>query len=285
MDLEYNIEEKKLLSVFHQYRNDINIYTEDCEKDKAFYEILFQRLLENTGIQVSDVFPIGNCHVVEKASKEDPDPHGFYIIDGDIYVIFAPKLPYSNLFVLDSYCIENFVVDEKSVTIVTYQLNGGKEKIEDIKAKIDFGHAFDLILQPIMNLFFYMSIERKYRNIHELKEYDRFIKKGGLFNRKKVELEIEQIKNRIVPHVISSQILLEELQMLKAFFPYNINSFLRIVSGKDYIIPYLKRYISKKMDFTYQLPNESWKYQFVQYCEMGRLDTLKQAIIEKASAK
>lgn len=37
MGLEYNFEERQLVSVFHQYRNDINIYTEDCEKDKAFY--------------------------------------------------------------------------------------------------------------------------------------------------------------------------------------------------------------------------------------------------------
>ena len=40
MCLDYNIEEKQLLSVFRQYRNDINIYTEDCAKDKSFYELL-----------------------------------------------------------------------------------------------------------------------------------------------------------------------------------------------------------------------------------------------------
>ena len=154
MDLEYNIEEKKLLSIFYQYRNDINIYTEDCTKDKAFYETLFQRLLKDTGVKVSDIFPIGNCDEVERASKRDLDPRGFYVIDGDIYVIFAPKLSHSNLFVLDSYCIENFVVDEKSVVKTAYNLNGGQEKIEVVKTKINFNHAFDLILQPIMDLFF-----------------------------------------------------------------------------------------------------------------------------------
>lgn len=47
MGLEYNGEERQLLSVFHQFRNDLNIYTEDCKKDKAFYEILFKGSSKN----------------------------------------------------------------------------------------------------------------------------------------------------------------------------------------------------------------------------------------------
>ena len=46
MGLEYNFDEKQLVSVFHQYRNDINIYTEDCDKDKSFYKQLLGRLMD-----------------------------------------------------------------------------------------------------------------------------------------------------------------------------------------------------------------------------------------------
>ena len=35
--LEYSIEVRQAATVFTEYRNTIDIYTEDCEKDKEFY--------------------------------------------------------------------------------------------------------------------------------------------------------------------------------------------------------------------------------------------------------
>lgn len=253
MGLEYNGEERQLLSVFHQFRNDLNIYTEDCKKDKAFYEILFKRLLHGTGVQVSDIFPIGSCSDVETAWMNNQDPCGFYVIDGDIYVIYAPKFSCKYLFVLDSYCIENFVIDANSVSKTAYHLNGAMEDLVQVTGKINFEHAFDAILQPIMDLFFVMSLERKYSNIHELKEYDRFVKKGGIFDVNKVESEIKTIKNRLVPHVISSKVYLADLQMLRNLYPYTYDNFLKIISGKDYILPYLRRYICRQMNYKFQI--------------------------------
>lgn len=284
MGLEYNVEESQLLSVFHQFRNDLNIYTEDCEKDKAFYKILFQRLLEGTGIHVSDIFPIGSCADVETAWRGNQDSRGFYLMDGDIYVIYAPKISHRNLFVLDSYCIENFVIDANSVSKTTFHLNGGMTDLVQIRGKINFNHAFDAILQPIMDLFFVMSLERKYCNIHDLKEYDRFMKKGGFFDVDKVEKEIEAIKNRLVPHVISSETYLDDLQILRNLYPYTNDNFLKIISGKDYILPYLRHYICRQMNYKFQIPNESWKYHFAQYCDLDRLEPLKNAIVDRVNA-
>lgn len=283
MGLEYNGEERQLLSVFHQFRNDLNIYTEDCKKDKAFYEILFKRLLHGTGVQVSDIFPIGSCSDVETAWMNNQDPCGFYVIDGDIYVIYAPKFSCKKLFVLDSYCIENFVIDANSVSKTAYHLNGAMEDLVQVTSKINFEHAFDAILQPIMDLFFVMSLERKYSNIHELKEYDRFVKKGGIFDVNKVESEIKTIKNRLVPHVISSKVYLADLQMLRNLYPYTYDNFLKIISGKDYILPYLRRYICRQMNYKFQMPNESWKYHFAQFCDLDRLEPLKNAIIDRVN--
>ena len=281
MGLEYNIEERQLVSLFHQYRNDINIYTEDCDKDKAFYERIFKRLLANTGYVINDIFPLGDCDTVFKASQNSQDSRGLYSIDGDIYVVFAPKLHRPNLFVLDSYCIENYVIDEEGIAHAIYDISGGIETVEIIKGKINFNHAFDGLLQPIIDLFFMMSLERKYTNIHELKEYDRFIAKGKIFDKNKVLEEIRLIKDRLVPNVLSSANYAEELHLLRELYPYNYDTFLKIVSGKDYIIPYLRRYICAKMNYHYQLPNEAWKYHFCGYCSLGRLEALKDAIIIK----
>ena len=164
-----------------------------------------------------------------------------------------------------------------------YHLNGAMENLDQIVGKINFEHAFETILQPIMELFFVMSLERKYSHIHELKEYDRFIKKGGVLDKNKVEEEIEAIKNRLVPNIISSETFLDEMEMLRALYPYTSENFLKIISGKDYIVPYLRRYIARQMNFTFKIPNESWKYHFAHYCDLDRLAPLKSAIIERAN--
>lgn len=48
MGLTYSEESQALVSVFKEYRNTINIYTEDTEDDKEFYLQLYQRLLDGT---------------------------------------------------------------------------------------------------------------------------------------------------------------------------------------------------------------------------------------------
>lgn len=281
MGLEYNLDEKQLVSVFHQYRNDINIYTEDCDKDKSFYQQLLGRLMENTNCQITDIFPIGDCDSVEKASKESPDERGFYLMDGDIYVIFAPKIRRSNLYVLDSYCIENYVIDEESVSRLVFELNGGKDSLDSIKDKLDFPHAFDVLLQSILDLFFVMSLERKYVGAFELMKYDSFISKGKIYDSNKVQKAIENKQSQLVPSVICGGIFMDELKMLREAYPYNNNTLLRIVSGKDYLLPYLKRYINQKIGFNFQLPKESWKYNLAKYCKLNRLEPLKNAILAR----
>lgn len=281
MGLEYNFEERQLVSVFHQYRNDINIYTEDCEKDKAFYQQLFGRLMKNTDCQITDIFPIGDCNAVMEASRTNLDARGFYLIDGDIYVIYAPRVHRPNLYVLDSYCIENFVIDEESVARLVYELNGGMERLETIKEKLDFTHAFDLLLQPIIDLFFVMSLERKYVGAFELGEYDRYISSGKIFDGNKVQIAIDSKQKTLVQNVISGEILLDELNMLRKMYPYNNDTLLKIVSGKDYILPYLKRYIKSKMGFNFMLPKETWKYHLAKYCNLERLEPLKDTILKR----
>ena len=281
MGLEYNLDEKQLVSVFHQYRNDINIYTEDCDKDKAFYQQLLGRLMNNTDCQITDIFPIGDCDSVEKASRENIDTRGFYLMDGDIYVIYAPRVHLSNLYVLDSYCIENYVIDEDSVSKLVFELNGGKETLKAIKEKLDFHHAFDVLLQPVIDLFFVMSLERKYAGVFELLNYENFISKGKIYDANKVKKAIDDKQTQLVPSVISGGTFVEELKMLREIYPYNNTTLLQVVSGKDYLLPYLKRYINQKMEFNFQLPKESWKYNLAKYCNLERLAPLKNAILAR----
>ena len=61
MGIDFSTEVRQASTVFTQYRNTINIYTEDCGKDKKFYVTLFKRLLNDTDIIINDIYPLGNC--------------------------------------------------------------------------------------------------------------------------------------------------------------------------------------------------------------------------------
>ena len=37
------------------------------------------------------------------------------------------------------------------------------------------------------------------------------------------------------------------------------------------------------MNYKFQIPNESWKYHFAQYCDLDRLEPLKNAIIDRVN--
>jgi len=102
-----------------------------------------------------------------------------------------------------------------------------------------------------------------------------FISKGKIYDANKVQEAINDKQMQLVPRVISGGTFLEDLKLLRELYPYNNSTLLQVVSGKDYLLPYLKRYINQKMGFNFQLPKESWKYNLAKYCNLERLKPLK----------
>ena len=139
MGLEFSSEQEQVASIFTAYRNDIDIYTEDENKDKPFYKKLFIRLLKDSGINIHDVYPLGSSDDVIEACQKDNDVtrKKIYIVDGDIYLMFNPKQVIPNLFVLDAYCMENLVIDEESVCNALCNFHGEKE-YDEIKVLFQF---------------------------------------------------------------------------------------------------------------------------------------------------
>ena len=112
MGIEFSTEVRQAATVFTQYRNTIDIYTEDKEEDKIFYVSLLKRLLAGTDIHIKDVYPLGCRNTVISCCQKDTDAkrRKLYIVDGDIYLQFRDKEKYDGLYVLDAYCIENFMI-------------------------------------------------------------------------------------------------------------------------------------------------------------------------------
>ena len=281
--LNYSTETQQISSSFLAYRNSITIYTEDEEKDKEFYRTLFKRLLEGTDIVINDVFPLGNCNEVYKKCSQEDCSNGpcLYIMDGDIFIMSTPKPAIPHLYILDSYCIENKIIDEGAICQAFYNYIG-KIDYDIVKIKIDFNAILNNIRRPFMCLYNYFALQQELCGHYKKEKGLRF------FDVKTNKLKYNELKKKIkeVVHEISAEKGLTHSNIYNQYIqrtiscPHTVDNLLKYVSGKDYLLPCLFAYCSNKLNCKYGLDKESKKFQLARYCNLDKLAGLKQAIID-----
>ncbi len=281
MALEFSTEVRQAATVFTEYRNSIDIYTEDCDKDKEFYKKLLKRLLADTNIEINDIYPLGCRRIVIEKCKNDTDIRRkkLYIVDGDIYLLYKEKEDIKHLFVLDAYCIENFMICEDAICNVAYMFHA-QDSYENIKNVLNIPHTLSEIAEPLINLFFYYSIQmeciNQFKLMHIMTFMDMSLKQ---IDNNKVETRICEIRNSLIHSGITEERIDGMLNEREKKFPYTKDTLLKIVSGKDFIIPYFIYHIERKLNCPLRLPKETWKFNLVDKCDITRLNSLKQAIV------
>jgi len=276
---------RQVESVLLQYRNDICIYTEDKEDDKEFYVKLFDKLLSGTNVKVRDIYPLGNKITVIKKCQEDKSQNPkIYIVDGDIFLQFKQYPPVENLFRLDSYCIENYVVEKNSVEKLAYDLTGTKS-MKVIKDEVNYTERTKQISKPLIELFFMLSVQAELTEKFEIKNIEQFLdKESGGLNTDKIQNRISEIKSALQKTGFSDAVIDERLCSRREKFAVSEDTFLKIVSGKDWIIPFWKKVITKTAGGKLKLRKETWKFKLVDFCSLDRLENLKQKIITTVKA-
>lgn len=281
MATEFSTEVKQVAAVFKEYRNSIDIYTEDKEADKAFYVLLLQRLLKDTGVKINDVHPLGNKEDVIKACKADHDKRRpcLYIVDGDVFLQYQNEEPVDNLFRLDAYCIENYIICEESICKTAYELNGGRFSMENIKNQINYSLVLNNSI-TLIDLFFWYSIQSELFGQFEIRHIDAFFDMHNVcVDNQKINNRIDEIKRGLINNGYSNERINNLLQLRIQKFGNTISTLFKIVSGKDYLIPLFCNIIKQKVCSKISLPRESWKYQLSKTCDLNRLSDLKSAIL------
>lgn len=277
--ISYNSETKRLIATFKRYRNDIDIFTEDEKKDLEFYKVLFKRLLEDTDIKINDITTLGCRNKVIERCKNEPSngKHKIFIVDGDIFLINQLETEQlDNLFILDSYCIENYLICQNASTKFAYNLIGTKS-IEKVREQLDFDNWLDNLVEPLIELFFHFSILHEVIGKFRLFNAYKYIKKGTL-NIGLVNLEIESIKSEIF-EVINEEEYINLYKKREEKWLKNTDTLLRIVSGKDYLLPLLQIQIQNVRKTKGLFTNESIKLFLAQFCSLNRLENLKERIM------
>ncbi|PPU47611.1 hypothetical protein XarbCFBP7697_18950 [Xanthomonas arboricola] len=130
---------------------DIDVYVED-EGDEAFYSHLLKRL-GAPDVRVARVFACGGRDkVVEKAMAYTGQRPALFLIDGDLEWVREQPAPVGrNLYRLDGYCIENFLIcGDGALTIV---MQDAALTEEAAKAALNIDDWMSKISQPLIQLF------------------------------------------------------------------------------------------------------------------------------------
>jgi hypothetical protein len=239
--LAYSDDAKRLLSAFLEYRNDVDIYTEDDDRNKEFYRVLFSRLV-SPKIKINDVYPLGCKNTVIERCKSEPvgNRKKIFIIDGDIALINGNIISHCNLFVLDRYCIENYLIDEMSICNYIYMHSGTKSR-EEIIGDIQYDRWLNEYSNSLVNLFIHFAISdhfgAKYR-LFNANKYHTKIGENIVFDKDLVARDIEEIRCFIIK-TYGEDNYNNKYCELSNMWPSTVTNLIKIVSGKDYLIPIL----------------------------------------------
>lgn len=290
--LKYGNEALRAMSKLFSYRNDVDIFTEDKTADKEFYKTLFKNLFGDS-LKINDITPLGcKANVLNAYDNQDlKSPRKkYYIVDGDLDLILGTnRKDEKNLIILDSYCIENYLLDETGAINLIYFSNGEKSK-EQHKNKLNFEKWLGYNAQCLVHLFLNFAILRKYGGGPVLKNANDFLTRNGketILDKSKADTYSNSIKNDIIillkskgyDNAEANKLYDSEYKDLNKKWKYDTESMLKTVSGKNYLIPLIQFRINHCIDGGKSLfPKKSLKLYLAGNSDLKRLSFLKQRI-------
>lgn len=291
--LSYGIKSLKAVSKFFSYRNDVNIYTEDKVADKEFYRTVFNRLFGND-VTINDVTPLGcKTNVLNAFDNRNRqiNKKEFFIVDGDLdLIIDNNRKEEDGLIILDSYCIENYLIEEQGIIEFLYFSHGSKDRIE-IKNLLEFEIWLNNNANSLLKLFLNLAILKKYQGGPKLKNANEFLKqvnKETVLDTLAIDNYSENVRNEIISILVlsgksrkdSEDNYEVDFNLLKSKWKFDSSTLLRIVSGKSYLLPLLQFKINNCLSRNKLFPNNALKLFLAANFELDRLQFLKEKIIK-----
>lgn len=166
--LERSLAARYASAVFFEQYNDFDVYIEDTADGypKIFSNILSRSLSNN--ITLDRVFPLGDRNqVIEAAKRElaaEPERRSVYIVDGDLYLLCGEfdELPH-NVISLPRYCIENFLIDENTLTSIMDEEHC-QLSIEELKRQLDYPGWIERNRPAISEMFKLFALSHKLKS-------------------------------------------------------------------------------------------------------------------------
>jgi hypothetical protein len=285
--LEFGYKALMALPKFFSYRNDIDIYTEDKVADKEFYRTIFKRVLGNE-IKINDVTPLGcKTNVLNAFDNQDKTDRRrkIYIVDGDLELILdTNRKTTGNLIVLDSYCIENYLIDETGGIELIYFSNGNESR-DNLTNKLNFSKWLEDNAPCLIDLFLNFAILKKYGGGPIIKTAHDFLSQNGkqtILDTGSINQYSQDIKSQIIQRLTINgienpdDIYSNDYSDLSNKWKTDNMTLLRIVSAKNYLLPLLQFRINFCIDKGKSLVQKnSFKLFLADKCDIQRLNFIR----------
>lgn len=278
--LRFSNEAIKLKAIFYRYYNDIDVFVED-EDDEVFYQKLLDKIVGNS-IKIKRVFGVGGKQALFQKLNEyiarSSVRKAFFIADGDFDRILGKPFPKTKiLHVLDEYCIENYLFEDRAVCNVL-QEEKPKKKIKEIKSEIKMNNWLEETINQLTRLFAVFILIQKYNM--DIKNVDvgigTFLSNSGIpkLEKKKIDGYIASVRTSY--HAHGNRKFNEKINLLERKMGRSWRARKRYICGKNYLLPLLrfevKRYCRRDLDL------KSFRFRIMNHCKFVSLSKLGERI-------
>ncbi|PKP06784.1 MAG: hypothetical protein CVU10_04285 [Bacteroidetes bacterium HGW-Bacteroidetes-5] len=261
--------------VYTQF-NDVEFYVEDVKQENFYFEIL-KKLFPD--IKFEKIFPLGGKpNVFTDAALNLGNKKKVYIVDLDFDEILNIRNTATNIFYLEKYSIENYLLDFDAIKKIIIEQRP-KIKHHEIENTFDINSFFVECHSLFSDLIcYYITIQKHELGIENVNcDAARFCS----FNTIPATLKIEQVNQYRQQIEGSLRIKSSKLKLnaqLKTFKKYlrNVSNSLNNIPGK-YILNFLKYRIEHLFSLS-QMTLESFTYRLARNCEFKELAFLKQRV-------
>ena len=284
----FSVIQKIVNRAFYPSDRSITIFTEDKPSDRTLYEIILKRLIANE-ITVNKIIPLGPKNIVIEQSiraKSVKNP-SLFIVDSDIKVMRGVNLEDTNLISLDRYCIENYLCCEIGIIEYLYvKLGQDKDKLKHV---IDFENQILKNFSIILKLYIRYLIVQEMIIGHTFKNYSELVSNDGYsISRQKVNSEIYEVEKKIKSDLKSKgtrdykKELERRILEISTNIRYDSNCIISLISGKDHLLPFLRKVIFNLDQSSRGLNNDQLKRLLAEKFDIESLTFLRQKMISIA---
>jgi len=261
--------------VYTQF-NDIEFYVEDIEQENFYFEIL-KKLFPD--IKFDKIFPLGGKpNIFSDAAANIGNKKKVYFVDLDFDEILNIKNTQNNIFYLEKYSIENYLLDFCAVKEIVIEQKP-KIKHQEIENTFDINSFYNECHSLFSDLIcYYLTIQKHDLGIENVKcDTARFCS----FNTIPATLKPAQVNLyhfQIETALRAKNARLKLNAQLKFFKKYlrTTQESLKHIPGK-YILNFLKYRIEHLFSLS-QMTLESFTYRLAKNCDLGDLAYLRQRV-------
>ncbi|MCK9390822.1 MAG: DUF4435 domain-containing protein [Syntrophales bacterium] len=251
--------------------NDISVYVED-EKHENFYYQVLRKLFPS--IKIEKIFPLnGKNNVVNEAKQTINVKDKIYIVDRDFDHILHNIENLPNLFYLDAYCIENYLIEEAAIheVIIEEKPKTERSSLKTIFPLDNWIKEAIFLFPPITTIYFIIQ-KHKLGLINTKNNAERFFAFNPIAIPKGLEIK---------KYIYSVELLLKKkdkrLSMKAQLTKYNkYFKNIKDMPGK-YLVQFLKSRLRHL--FSIQMDFDSFSYRLAKNCRFDSLSYLKAPIL------